>query len=147
MSRPALCSPLNSLRPVLKTAPLRFHEGLVSSGAPLGSPNGASATGRIQCEPSEVGVAISSGEFGISADLREFSFRAIETSASYPQIALKLTARNEKSARNYESRNVLTQHARRRGGDACGVLARHRASAATVQVAKYRRTRTKPRAP
>ena len=44
------------------------------------------------------------------------------------------TARNETSARNYESRNVLTQHARRRGGDACGVLARHRASAATVQV-------------
>ena len=42
--------------------------------------------------------------------------------------------RNEKSARNYESRNELTQHARRRGGDSCGVLARHRASAATVQV-------------
>eukprot|EP00964_Phaeocystis_antarctica_P101094 scaffold66607_cov63-Phaeocystis_antarctica.AAC.2 len=76
MSRPALCSLLNSPRPVLKIAPLRFHEGLVSSGAPLGSPNGASATGRILCEPSEVGVAISSGEFGISADSREFSFRA-----------------------------------------------------------------------
>eukprot|EP00964_Phaeocystis_antarctica_P111288 scaffold75640_cov69-Phaeocystis_antarctica.AAC.3 len=27
MSRPALCSLLNSPRPVLKTAPLRFHEG------------------------------------------------------------------------------------------------------------------------
>eukprot|EP00964_Phaeocystis_antarctica_P105582 scaffold70577_cov31-Phaeocystis_antarctica.AAC.1 len=45
MSRPALCS-------LLKTAPLRFHDdGLGSSGAPLGSPNGASATGRILCEP------------------------------------------------------------------------------------------------
>ena len=76
-SRPALCSLLNSPRPVLKTAPLRFHEGLVSPGASLGSPNGASATGRILCEPSEVGVAISSGEFGISAGSREFRFRAV----------------------------------------------------------------------
>ena len=76
MSRLALCSLLNSPRPVLKTAPLRFHEGLVSSGAPLGSPNGASATGRVLCEPSEVGVAISSGEFGISAGSREFRLRA-----------------------------------------------------------------------
>ena len=77
MSRLALCSLLNSPRPVLKTAPLRFHEGLASSGASLGSPNGASATGRILCEPSEVGVAISSGEFGISAGSRKFRFRAV----------------------------------------------------------------------
>ena len=74
MSRLALCSLLNSPRPVLKTAPLRFHEGLVSPGAPLGSPNGASATGRILWEHTEVGVAISSGEFGISAGSSEFSF-------------------------------------------------------------------------
>ena len=76
MSRPALCSLLSSPRLVLKTAPLRFHEGLVSPGAPLGSLNGILMTDIILGEHSEVGVAISSGEFGISAGSREFRFRA-----------------------------------------------------------------------
>ena len=74
MSRLAICSLLISPRPVLKTAPLRFHEGLVSPGAPLGSPNWILMTGRILCERSEVGVAICSGEFGISAGPSEFCF-------------------------------------------------------------------------
>ena len=39
-ARPALCSFVNSLLPVLKAAAARFHESLVSPGAPLGSLNG-----------------------------------------------------------------------------------------------------------
>ena len=70
------CRCLNSPQHFLKPGTVRFHQGLVYPRAPLGSPNGTFVTDRILCEHSEVGVAISLGEFGISAGSREFSFRA-----------------------------------------------------------------------
>ena len=64
ISRPSICTPLNSLQRFLKTAVARLHGSLFSPRAPLGSPNGLSVTSRILSERSEVGVVISSGEFG-----------------------------------------------------------------------------------
>ena len=77
ISRPSICTPLNSLQRFLKTAVARLHGSLFSPRAPLGSPNGLSVTSRILSERSEVGVVISSGEFGISARSPEYLLFAL----------------------------------------------------------------------
>ena len=77
----------------------------------------------------ESGIVLINSHFTLLSDAQNF-----EKSPSQPPDTSNCNEKREIcSGIEICSRNVITQHARRRGGDACDVLARHRGSAATVQ--------------